>query len=148
MKIIGFGKCSLDKIIKFENKIGFYLPKDYKEFILNQNGGYPEKKYATFKVEELNQEISIDTLYGFELEKQLNLEEYYNEYKEELLEDTIIIGDDMGGGMIVLVNQKCIKGIYYWANSHYFELSNKESNSYKIADSFKEFIDNLKEYEE
>ena len=64
MKIIGFGKCSLDKIIKFENKIGFYLPKDYKEFILNQNGGYPEKKYATFKVEELNQEISGDTTYG------------------------------------------------------------------------------------
>ncbi len=39
MKIDGFGKTTKKEIFKFEEEIGFKLPNDYKEFLINFNGG-------------------------------------------------------------------------------------------------------------
>lgn len=44
MKILGFGKANIEDIERYEEKTGFKFPEDYKQFLLENNGGYPECK--------------------------------------------------------------------------------------------------------
>ena len=73
MKIKGYGNVKEEEIFKLEDEIGFTLPNDYKEFLINFNGGVPEVKYSTFKLNELEENIGLQVLYGLDLEENLNL---------------------------------------------------------------------------
>lgn len=143
MNINAFGNVSDKMISEFEHHIGFTLPEDYREFLLKYNGGTSQKRYSTFFVKELNQEISLDVLFGLNVDK-LDLQKWNDEFVDDMLENTIIIGDDPGGGLIVLINGLDMKGVYYWDDSFNFEQSSEERNIYKVADSFHEFIEVLK----
>lgn len=44
MKIIGYGKAKIEDIERYEKTTGFKFPEDYKQFLLDNNGGYPEYK--------------------------------------------------------------------------------------------------------
>lgn len=143
MDINGFGKASQDMIDNFEQHIKFSLPEDYKNFLREYNGGTPKVKYSTFFVETLNQNIPLDVLHGLGINK-LDLQKRNDEYADDLLPNTIIIGDDPGSGMIVLMKDTEMRGVYYWDHSFYFKQSSEEENIYKIADSFQAFIEGLK----
>ena len=144
MNFIGYGKNTIEMVDEFEQYIGFSLPKDYRQFLLQYNGGKTQERYYTFYIVELNENIPLNVLYGLNTEiKQVNLKVWHDEYKEDLLENSIIIGSDPGAGMIVLINDDEDGGIYYWDDSWHFEQSDEENNIYKIADSFQDFFDNL-----
>lgn len=147
--INGFGQATSEMIKKFEKHIGFFLPDDYKQFLQECNGGTPKVKYSSFYVEDLGQEIPLDILYGLEVKKGLDLYGWYNDYKSDLLPFTIIIGRDPGGGMLVLINdpEEEDNGVYYYDHSYQFEQSDDEGNIYFVADSFREFINELKDPE-
>lgn len=145
MNINSFGGTSIEVVNNFENSIGFLLPEDYKNFLLEYNGGTAKIRYSTFKAEGLNENIPLDVLYGIGVEKkQLDLQIINEEYIDDMLPNCIIIGDDPGSGMIVLINNEELKGVYYWDHSFYFKQSREEGNIYKIADSFIDFIQGLK----
>ena len=144
MKIKGYGNVKEEEIFKLEEEIGFTLPNDYKEFLINFNGGVPEVKYSTFKLNELEENIGLQVLYGLNLEENLDLREWYEEYEEDLLDDCLIIGHGIGFGFIVLVNSPEVSGVYFWDNSFELENSSEDENIYKISDTFKEFIQELK----
>lgn len=144
MKIKGYGNVEEEEIFKLEEEIGFTLPNDYKEFLINFNGGVPEVKYSTFKLNELEENIGLQVLYGLNLEENLDLREWYEEYEDDLLDDCLIIGHGIGFGFIVLVNSPEISGVYFWDNSFELENSSEDENIYKISDTFKEFIQELK----
>lgn len=61
-----------------------------------------------------------------------------------MLTNSLIIGDDPGSGLIVLITDTENHGVYYWDRSFYFPESSEEENTYKIAGSFKEFINGLR----
>ena len=145
MNIIGYGNISEEEVFKFEEKIGFSLPDDYKEFLLNCNGGVPEIKYSTFELNDFDESIGLQVLYGLNLAQNLDLREWNEEYEDDLLDDCIIIGHGIGFGLIVLVNSIEFSGVYFWDHSFELESSSEEENVYKIADTFKQFIDNLDE---
>ena len=144
MKIKGYGNVKEEEIFKLEEEIGFTLPNDYKEFLINFNGGVPEVKYSTFKLNELEENIGLRVLYGLNVEEKLDLREWYEEYEDDLLDDCLIIGHGIGFGFIVLVNSPEISGVYFWDNSFELENSSEDENIYKISDTFKEFIQELK----
>lgn len=144
MKIKGYGNVKEEEIFKLEDEIGFTLPNDYKEFLINFNGGVPEVKYSTFKLNELEENIGLQVLYGLDLEEDLNLREWYEEYEDDLLDDCLIIGHGIGFGFIVLVNSPEVSGVYFWDNSFELENSSEDENIYKISDTFREFIEKLK----
>lgn len=143
MNIKSYGTVDEITINKFEVEIGFSLPEDYKNFLVNYNGG--SFKESNFFVAELNEEIPLHVLYGLGVDKGLDLNTWYDEYEEDLIKGSIIIGHDFGSGIIVLINDLETKGVYYWDHSFHFPKSNEEENTYKIANSFKEFIDELKD---
>ena len=144
MKIKGYGNVKEEEILKLEDEIGFTLPNDYKEFLINFNGGVPEVKYSTFTLNELEENIGLQVLYGLDLEENLDLREWYEEYEDDLLDDCLIIGHGIGFGFIVLVNSPEVSGVYFWDNSFELDNSSEDENIYKISDSFRQFIDELK----
>ncbi|MBO1687739.1 SMI1/KNR4 family protein [Clostridium butyricum] len=144
MKIKGYGNVKEEEILKLEDELGFTLPNDYKEFLINFNGGVPEVKYSTFKLNELEENIGLQVLYGLDLEENLDLREWYEEYEDDLLDDCLIIGHGIGFGFIVLVNSPEVSGVYFLDNSFELENSSEDENIYKISDTFREFIEELK----
>lgn len=144
MNIKGYGNVKEEEFFKLEDEIGFTLPNDYKEFLINFNGGVPEVKYSTFTLSELEENIGLQVLYGLDLEENLDLREWYEEYEDDLLDDCLIIGHGIGFGFIVLVNSPEVSGVYFWDNSFELENSSEDENIYKISDTFREFIEELK----
>ena len=141
MNIKKFKSISDDKIRNFESKIGFKLPDDYTQFLREVNGGVPKKRYSLFFVKELNREVPLDVLFGLEVDDtSCDLIEIFDEFSDDLLENSLIIGDDPGGGFIVLISNK---GIYYWDHAYHFKESSDEKNIYFIANNFTEFINSL-----
>lgn len=144
MKIIGYGKLNEEELIKFQNEINFELPDDYKNFLINFNGGVPEERYSTFMVDSINQEIGLQVLYGLNLEDGLDLREWYDEYQDDLLPNCIMIGHGLGFGFIILMNSPEKSGVYFWDNSFELDESSEDENVYKISDTFKKFLDKVK----
>lgn len=131
-------------IEEFENNIKMKLPKDYKEFLLNTNGGQFVEEVYGFWVEELKQNIGIDVLFGFNHARSLCLNNWYDEYSEDLLENTIIIGNSINSGLILLIWQDDWKGIFLWDHCLELEQSTEDDCLYRIADRFDLFFNSLK----
>lgn len=144
MNLNAFGKATEESIEELEGFLGFLLPEDYKNFLSEYNGGTSKVRYSKFFVKELNQEIPLDVLYGIGVKRTFDLSVCHEEFEEDILPNSLIIGDDPGSGLIVLITDVENYGVYYWDHSFYFSQSNEEVNTYKIADSFKDFINELK----
>lgn len=155
MKIIGFKNLSVKQLRSFEEEIGFKLPKDYIEFLIEYNGGTFGEKDGYIYVPSINEYVLFDVFYRVLSEDstldddELSLQCWYNEYKEDLPSNTIIIACDAGGGMFILSMDDNNQGVYYWDHSHFFPSSSDEGNSYRVAKNFDDFLGKIKDnYEE
>lgn len=151
-----FGQASEEMILEFEEHIGFILPHDYKEFLKKNNGGivntleyrdylcdHPEKGYWCFWARGLNVHMPMDILYGLSV-KDFDLKKKNSEFMSDLPAKTIYIGDTGGGGTVIL-NNGDHPGVYFYASSYFFEQPDPNVNTYKIADTFTDFINGLEE---
>ena len=143
-----FGKVKEESIQKIENLFHVVLPEDYTKFLLDFNGGVilntePGEVYS----KDIDQFINIDVLYGIDTGKsECDIEYWTDKYFDDLLENTIIIGDSLQHGFIVMICVGENAGVYYYDDSYYFEESNDEGNVYWIAENFEEFWKMLKNY--
>jgi hypothetical protein len=142
MEIKSFGNAGKGTINDLQSRLGFELPNDYIEFLINHNGGIFHN--AQFFVSELTERIPLHTLYGINVESDFNIENWNNEYKDELVPKSIIIGHDYGGaGFVVLITEGEKKGVYFWDHTFFFNQSDESHNTYYIASCFEEFINQL-----
>jgi len=124
-----------------ENKYNFILPREYRAFLLNINGGIPSKRY--YVNEKLDYSYVIDLFLSIRA-NNLSFEEYYEDYKiqSKLLPERMVpIAEDAFGNLIcVSIKGEDTGSIYFW---------NHEDNSTdvrRIAPSFNEFLNNLKDH--
>lgn len=96
MNLNAFGQATEASIGKLEELLGFLLPEDYKKFLGEYNGGTSKVRYSKFFVEELNQEISLDVLYGIGVTRTFDLIKCYEEFEEDMLPCSLVIGDEFG----------------------------------------------------
>ncbi len=142
MEINRFEIGNEKSISEIEGELNVSLPNDYREFLLQNNGAKIDNGY--FFVKELNEHILMDTFFGANNSKKaLDLIEVNNEFEGEIPPKSILIGDEPGGGLILLVNDGEDNGIYYYDHSYSFEQSSDEKNSYLISNTFHDFIDML-----
>ena len=143
MILEGFKKINEEQIARAENTLNISFHLDYKDFILSNNGMCAEGELGIAL--PLNQEIiAIDILYGIDTETEnCNILEWTQEYKEDLPENTLIIGDDVLMGFFILVCKGEDKGVYYYDHAYNLESSDENGNTYFIANSFEEFINQL-----
>lgn len=140
-----FGEITKDAIDEIEELFHVVLPNDYKKFLLKYNGGAVTiNEVNELYLDDVNESVNIDVLYGIHTgSKASDIEYWTSEYAEDLFEKTIIIGDSIQQGFIVLVCDGSNNGIYYYDDSYYFDSSDDESNTYFIAETFDEFWKSL-----
>ena len=95
----------------------------------------------SFFVKELNDEMVVDVLYGIGLDnKNADVVFYTDMFASDMLPGSVLIGDSIQNGFIVMVCGRENKGIYYWDHSYTYEASDDENNMYRIADTFGDFL--------
>jgi hypothetical protein len=146
MKIESWGENSEQDIKELEQQIGFALPADYRQFLLDNNGG--EVTNQTFFVRHLDQEVLMDVFYGItsRYSRSLTLIFWLKKYKGEIGESELVIGRDPGGHKLLYVTAGTDKGVYYWDTNHFFAQSSEQGNAYFVADDFTAFCQALRDY--
>jgi len=149
MTIIHDSKNSLSEqdITDLEEKLNLVLPKDYRAFLKENNGGYPEPDGFDFM--DGSDGSSVDKFLEVNNSKDESIIEYYLSYKKRIPEDFLPIAKDPGGNIILIKANSEDSQIYFW--DHENEAEEGESpgmgNMHLIASSLQEFLDNLYEIE-
>jgi hypothetical protein len=147
-------KISKDDIKSFEASIGFVLTQDYCDFLLEYNGGMTENDcYFKFQVassqSNWDNESGLDLLYGINHSKRLDrLDENFNTFRKRMPDGFIPIGHDAFGNRIcICLSKENYGNIYFWDHEQEEGLPTY-NNCFLIANSFTEFMESLKPYEE
>ncbi|WP_077736488.1 SMI1/KNR4 family protein [Bacillus sonorensis] len=130
-------KVTEKDILKAEKKLGVILPKEYKELILQQNGGYIN--YNAFPTDRptswAKDHIEFDYLLG--LGKKEGILESQYLIKEWGLPDNLILIHGDGHTWVALDYRDTKEN----PSVHYFDLELEED--FKLANSFGEFLSKL-----
>ncbi|AQY49783.1 hypothetical protein PWEIH_02222 [Listeria weihenstephanensis FSL R9-0317] len=136
-------KLSLDRLEVFEKEHDIRFSTEYRKFLLNYNGGYPDKSTFKIKGEDGEYESILNVLYGIG-EMYDNLEKNFDIFDELVDVGFVPIADDPGGNQICIsINKENYGAIYFWEH----ELGNEDEleNLFYIAANFDEFLTNLYE---
>ncbi len=146
-------KLNQEVLTEIEKKINHKLPKEYKEFMLQYNGGAPVP--SAFRIQWSGQEWAegdeaglLEYLFSIYDEPAVNFLKNYITYNGRIPKDTIAIANDPGGNVILLGTGESNEGkVYYWDHNHEIDEEEEEEPDYRnvglIANSFNEFIDSL-----
>ena len=129
-----------EKILELKELLQLELPSDYTEFLIQTNGGMFEDFDHSFVVSG-SEEIEMDVLFGFHEQDSLDLLSWNNEYRRELVNQTVIIGVTLGAGLIIMSCQKEYEGVYLWDDAVELPASTEEECVYRIADNFTSFLE-------
>lgn len=107
VSITGYGKAREEAVNNFQEFVGFEIPEDYKQFLLKHNGGTTTVQNCKFYVDGLDTLVCLQALYGLELlDKELDLQKWHEENREDLHKNCIIIGNATCAGKILLINNE------------------------------------------
>jgi hypothetical protein len=144
---------NIEEVLEVEKYIGLNFPKEYVDHILLYNGGQCDPNVFKFNEKGVLTESCIDWFLAIYEGEYDNLKNYIDTYKLEekrLPYQMIPIAHDPGGNLICI---SCIGQdvgfVYFWdhENEVNYKVSDDSnySNLFLIAESFNEFISNLKE---
>ena len=127
-----------------EKKLSVSLPADYKAFLIEHNGICTENTIV--RIEAIEEETLLNALFSCDnqLNRALTLEYWNTEYKDDIPEGALLIGDFQDGGFLLLIPDGDYKGVYYYDHAYTFESSDDDGNTYLLADTFEAFINSLK----
>lgn len=129
-----------EKVELFEKNFNLSLPNEYRQFIINTDGAFIN--YALVEIPGSTYEPCVNQIIGITEAQVEGLTWFKESYEDELLNDFVIIAS--GDDMIVMDTET--EKIYFWDDGSCIpESEDGKFNIYKVADSFKEFIDNLKD---
>lgn len=136
----GNSAINIEEIEKVESELNISFPLEYREFLLNQNGGYPN--LTVFSLPDGTDTSAISEFYpiGNMKTNLLKCNKYFNYDK-----NFITIADDQGGNQILLrVKGDNIGEIHFF----YHDVDPEEENPmHFLANSLNDFLKNLKEDE-
>ena len=104
LMIQALGHASDKEIKDLEEKYKLTLPEDYKNFLKESNGGRcPSYEFEnSIELQNINEEINIAVLYGIKTGvKNSDIEDWTDEYLDDLFSHSIIIGDSLQHGFLV-----------------------------------------------
>lgn len=90
-------------IHSIEQELSVSLPADYKAFLIEHNGICTENTIV--RIEAIEEETLLNVLFGSDpqLNRALTLEYWNTEYKDDIPEGALLIGDFQDGGFLLLI---------------------------------------------
>ena len=143
-----------DTLIKsFEEKFDITLPKDYKSFMLENNGGESDKDWIFDFYDNVIQKNNSSVIRSFfRIYENKNEEIVYDDLEKickimwnecTISPKTLPIADDPGGNVICISLNEEDYGTVYFANHEYEDSDTGYLFMSKIALSFTEFINKI-----
>lgn len=139
-----FGKIDMDDLKDFEKSNSITFPSDYREFLIEHNGGVPEPN----KIRLQYSSTDVQVLFGmYKGDHYANFFKAVQVFHNRIPSWYIPIGRDSGGNLFIMSLWEENKGVVaFW--SHEGEAPEGEADQYfdnltHIADSFAEFLNNL-----
>lgn len=133
-----------------ENQLGTMIPKEYRKFILQNNGGWPEPEGFDITWHEHQkcgmhwQSSSVSRFLSIDAGQEADFLKYnLITFKGRIPKDTIVIAHDPGGNLILLAVSGEYSGkVLFWVKD--YEVEEGEIPSYDnvglLADNLVEFI--------
>jgi cell wall assembly regulator SMI1 len=131
-----------ERLAELESQLDNKLPQDYKSFLLEHNGGTPEK--TLFQIPDCDGDALVDYFLGIDRPNG-DLLDWKEELADDLGEEYLPIAFDPGGNALLL---KLSEGtILYWDSARHFPVSTDEENTFWIADSFTQLLSSLRKFD-
>ena len=139
MNIQCFGPLSEDAICKLESALGVTLPGSYRSF-LKETGGVIVKQDGKNRITipSIGQTIAVDVLFGYGVAQNSDILYWNKKYKDEMLDDAVLIGFDVHQGFLFLIADGVDASVYYWDDSYVFEESDDDQNVYLLVKDLSE----------
>lgn len=140
------GSLSEADVRSLEKELGFSLPAEYKDFLLNHNGGWPEPNEFPIEDNPSDDRGRVHYFLCIEDGDEYNLMDWVVDYEGRLPPGLLPIACDPGGNLICLsVSGENAGTVYFW--DHEEEAGPGETpsyeNAYHVAESFGEFLERL-----
>lgn len=133
-------QLSESALAALERQLGVSLPLDYVAFMRSHNGGEIEPQ--DFAIPEIGAVADVSCFYGIGIDN--GIEKIIGIFRGRLPKMTIPIGGGTFGNEILLDIRNGCGSIYYWDTSGEFEQTSEDSEPYRVAGSFSEFIRSLR----
>lgn len=140
---------SEEDIGSVERQLGLKLPTHYRDFLMQYNGGRPTPRAYPIEGLANNPFGVVQVFFGFDLDEETsNLTWIYECFQGRISANLLPIACDDGGNLICLSLWGDDAGaVVYW--DHENESSEPSyDNVCRIAGSFHEFLDGLREFPE
>tara|TARA_R110000868_G_scaffold42938_7_gene144876 strand:+ start:7271 stop:7717 length:447 start_codon:yes stop_codon:yes gene_type:complete len=137
-----YGPLKIEDLEKFEMAIGHRLPDDYRKFLIEHNGGTPEKYLVCWPGSDEPSEVWNDTMGLHDGPTYSRLNYAYEGIKEYLPDGILPFASDPGGNYFCIGFKGDFVGkIYFWDH----ERSDSSESIELLSNSFNEFVLNLVE---
>jgi hypothetical protein len=131
-------------VATFEARQKVKLPASYRRFLLQSNGGRPDKEDILVVPGWPFKRTVVSFFFGIERSDTYELADNITRYEGRIPSDCIPIGDDVGGNILCLRIGGIHEGeIYFWDHEAESEQPESRSNIYKVADSIQALLDSL-----
>ena len=136
------------QVDRIEDRLGMKLPDEYRNFLLDHNGGTPEPRAFPIVDFDKNPKGLVQVFFriddGIESSR---LDWNYKVFKGRIPKELFPIACDDGGGLICLtISGTNVGAIYYW--DFYGETRPPTfDNVYPVAGSLGEFFDSIHEWD-
>ena len=139
MKIEAYKNGNAEKVSKLEKEFRIKLPEDYRNFLIQYNGGDVED--GNLYVKELDEDMRMGYFFGIGIEEGFaDITEINDEYDDDIPKKSLLIGMDEGSGFLLLISGGEDSGIWYYDHTYFFDKSTDDLNTYFICETFSDFI--------
>jgi cell wall assembly regulator SMI1 len=139
-----FPSIQIVDIEKVERDYNIRLPQDYRDFLLEHNGGVPQPDTFDLLLAGKPSSSDVRRFLGIGGASQDSLETQRKLDTNHVMPDSLLpIAYDSGGSVICLSVREADYGkVYFWDNQD-VDLSDPYRNVYYVANSFTEFLNSL-----
>ena len=140
-------KLDADDIDAFEKEIGFKLPRDYREFLLQTNGGVLPEDDGYFYVEDADWWNGLHVFYGLRRPDAESISlrmvlRYVRESHPEIFDQTLgrlpIASDHLGNELYLVLTGPERGCVYFW-------MHDADVPPDKLSSSFESFLESVRE---
>lgn len=135
-----------EKLARAELVLKVVLPRAYRSFLKQHNGGKPEEATFGFIGQDGNpEESTIHYFFGIHEGSNGNLLKEMRDYKDRIPDGTLPIATDPFGNLILLgIDGGSDPAVYFWDHENEPEGNEIPRNVYLVCNCFTEFINGLR----